>query len=143
MIIDPDGKGLKDYWRQEGWSWLSVVILHVIHRTRREHKRCASLADVNRFASGIVKSDDDTDMFDRLLADMVTFGHGAAYIDDEIRRGATRMQLKAGPERSGMHSSAVTELALYADPIVAANIAGSDFTIDEMVNPRPHFRHGF
>ena len=51
MIVDPDGKGLKDYWRQEGWSWLSVVILHVIHRTGKEHNRCASLADVNLFAA--------------------------------------------------------------------------------------------
>ena len=32
MIIDTSGKGLKDFWEQEGFSWLSTSILHVLYR---------------------------------------------------------------------------------------------------------------
>ena len=54
MVIDPDGKGLFDYWRQEGWGWLSVVLLHVIYKIRKEEGRVANFDDVNTFLSGIM-----------------------------------------------------------------------------------------
>ncbi|WP_413207370.1 type IV secretory system conjugative DNA transfer family protein [Rhodospirillum sp. A1_3_36] len=57
MIVDPEGKGLKDYWMQEGWSWLSVMILHVLYRIRKEDKRVANLCDVQAFASAAANDD--------------------------------------------------------------------------------------
>lgn len=134
MIVDPDGKGLKDYWRQEGWSWLSVIILHVIYRIEKEQSRRASLDDVNIFASGTISDESGEDNFEALLDDMIEYEHGEGYIDKEIKRGASRMKIKAGPERSGVHSSAITELALYADPIIARNTSTSDFTLNDLVN---------
>ena len=134
MIVDPDGKGLKDYWRQEGWTWLSVVILHVINRIEKEQGRRASLDDVNVFASGTISEESGEDNFEALLDDMIAYEHGEDYIDKEVRRGASRMKIKAPAERSGVHSSAVTELALYADPIIAKNTAASDFTLNDLVN---------
>jgi type IV secretion system protein VirD4 len=41
---------------------------------------------------------------------------------------------RAGNERSGVHSSALTELALYRDPIIAANIEESDFRLEDLMN---------
>ena len=127
MIIDPDGTGLKDFWMQAGWEWLCVVILHVLYRTRRDDARTASLADVHGFMSAVVGGPEDgaapEDGFTALLDDMMAFEHGSPAADREVRRGAGKMRIKAQAERSGVHSSAAVQLALYADPIVARAIA--------------------
>ncbi|GAB6053096.1 conjugal transfer protein TraG [Magnetospira thiophila] len=138
MVVDPEGKGLKDYWMQEGWSWLSVVLLHVLYRTRREAERTANLSDVNGFMSACASGGPDEDDFAALLEDMLAYDHGVDHVDREVRRGANRMKIKAPQERSGVHSSASVQLALYADPIVARNIADSDFRLDDLMNgPTP------
>ena len=151
MVIDQDGRGLHDYWRQEGWGWLSVVLLHVLYRVRKEEQRIASFDDVNAFLSGIVAapageeaggspedgaalSPDAVNTFGQVLADMAAYDHGLAHVDREVRRGANSMAIKAPPERSGVHSAAKTQLTLFADPIIARNTAASDFGLDELMD---------
>jgi type IV secretion system protein VirD4 len=139
MIVDPEGKGLKDYWMQEGWSWLSVMILHVLYRTRKEEKRVANLCDVQAFASAAANDDGseegETDAsFIALLQDMMDYDHGVDHVNHEVRRGASRMKIKAGQERSGVHSSGTVQLGLYGDPIVARNVETSDFRLDDLMN---------
>src|SRR3546814_2312929 len=53
MIIDPEGKGLQDFWMKAGWEWMSAAILHVLYRVRHESggRRSACLADVHGFMS--------------------------------------------------------------------------------------------
>ena len=134
MMVDSEGKGLKDYWMKEGWSWLSVLLLHVVYRVKRDEKRIACFDDVNTFVSGLTpNNDDDTDNFVELLNDMIAFDHHADHVNKEVRRGATKMLLKASQERSGVHSTAVTEMSLYADPIIARNTAVSDFQLEELM----------
>ena len=140
MIVDPEGKGLRDFWMQSAFEWLSGVLLHVLYRARRTDDRTATLADVHAFMSvgavgeaGASPAADAEEAFTRLLADMAAFEHGRAAVDAEVRRAAGQMQKRAPNERSGVHSSASVPLALYADPIVAANTAGSDFRIDALV----------
>ena len=113
MIIDPDGTGLKDFWMQAGWEWLCVVILHVLHRTRRDDARTASLADVHGFMSAVVGGPEDgaapEDGFTALLDDAVAFEHdlgggpgsGAAR-EDATGAGGTlrRAFLRRGPARA-------------------------------------------
>ena len=115
MIIDPDGKGLQDFWMKSGFAWLTAGILHVLHRARDREGRTATLTDIARHLSapGV---------------------------------GVEAMLDRAPAERSGVHSSALTELDLYRDPVVARNIAGSDFSVDDLVNGDavsggPAFRH--
>ena len=149
MIIDPDGKGLKDFWMQSAWEWLSAAILHQLYRIQREDKRIATLADANEFMSvgheeNDNKKDDkkeekttsnsDDESFNRLLGDMARFDHGRDTVNAEIRRCAGRMLKRAAAERSGVHSSASVQLALYSDPIVAANTSVSDFRIKDLMN---------
>lgn len=139
MIIDPDGKGLKDFWMQSGWEWLSAAILHVLYRVNRDHERTATLADVHAFMSvgdddgeeEITKGDEG---FDRLLSDMAAFDHIRESVNAEIRRSAGRMLKRASSERSGVHSSATVQLALYSDPIVAANTSACDFRIADLMH---------
>ena len=118
MIIDPDGTGLKDFWQQEGYAWLTTAILHVLYRIKINEKgRVATLSDVRKFMSigddseealtgrvlrkGFDGKDDDS--FERLLIDMEKFDHGRDVVNDEVRQGAARMRKRAGNERSGVH----------------------------------------
>lgn len=157
MVIDPDGKGIAgNYWREEGWGWLSVVLLHVLYKVMKEENRIACFDDVNIFLSGIstVKppaealeaaregasrevSEDQMsaqDNFVKILEAMAEYDHGYAHVNKEVRRGANSLAIKAPQERSGVHSNAKTQLTLYADPIIAENTAVSDFRLDDLMN---------
>ncbi|RCK47776.1 type IV secretory system conjugative DNA transfer family protein [Thalassospira profundimaris] len=137
MIIDPDGQGMKDYWRQEGYGWLSVVLLHVIYRVRRDEHRTACFDDVNTFLSGITgdgDAEESDDNFEHILAEMAAFDHGKSHVNKEVRRGANSMMIKAPQERSGVHSTAKTQLTVFADPIIARNTATSDFRLHDLMN---------
>ena len=147
MIIDPDGTGLKDFWMQEGYGWLCTAILHVLYRVQIEQKRTATLADVRAFMSigddepeslrdkaDSAFDDKEDDSFDRLLKDMEGYEHGRQVVNDEVRLGAARMRKRSTNERSGVHSTGTSQLALYSDPIVARNISESDFRIADLMN---------
>ena len=156
MIIDPDGTGLKDFWMQEGYGWLCTAILHVLYRIKKSENRTATLADVRAFMSigededqekpdlgkeakavfdkSKQGDDQEDDSFDRLLKDMERYEHGRAVVNDEVRLGAARMRKRSSNERSGVHSTGTSQLALYSDPIVARNISESDFRITDLMN---------
>ncbi len=51
MIIDPDGKGLKDFWMESGWGWLSGVILHVVYYYQIKEGRIATRLPISRLHS--------------------------------------------------------------------------------------------
>lgn len=128
MIIDPDGKGLQDFWMKSGFAWLTAGILHVLHRARDREGRTATLTDVARHLSAPGVG------VEAMLSDMLEYDHGAEAVDALVRQAAQAMLDRAPAERSGVHSSALTELDLYRDPVVAKNIAGSDFSVDDLVN---------
>ncbi|GAB3129316.1 type IV secretory system conjugative DNA transfer family protein [Novispirillum itersonii] len=144
IIVDPDGKGLSDHWMKEGWSWLTTSILHVVYRVHLTDKRRANLADVRRFLSKVPPLPVNTgeeDLaalfsadFEKLLKEMATFKHGDPVIDDAVRTGIGGMLKKVHTERSGVHSSAVNGLGLWADPIIAANTGASDWTVEDLMN---------
>lgn len=141
MIVDPEGKGLKDFWMKEGWGWLTAAILHVLYKTHRDSggSQVATLADVHEFMSvggdeiEIAGSDGDAS-FKALLDDMTQYEHGDAVADRVVRAAASGMKKRAPNERSGVHSSAKVDLSLYADPIVARNTSTCDFRIHELMN---------
>lgn len=143
MLIDTDGKGLKDYFKESGWEWLSAVILHVLYRVKQSDNqvcKTATLADVHAFMSvgndeGELSADAD-EGFAIILDDMVRYDHGSDTVNGEVRRAAGRMLKRAGPERSGVHSTATVPLALYSDPIVARNTSECDFRISDLMNGR-------
>jgi type IV secretion system protein VirD4 len=133
MIIDPEGKGLRDFWMKSGFAWLTAGILHFLYRMRLEEGRCASLRDVGLSMSA------PGDGIETMLKAMLAFDHRhdgreRAAVDKLVHAAAQEMLDRAGNERSGVHSSALTELALYRDPIIAANIEESDFRLDDLMN---------
>ena len=136
MMIDPDGKGLKDYWMKEGHAWLSISLLHVVHRIPQDHQRTANLSDVATFMSGFSgeKETEAEEGFNGLLDDMMAYDHGDGEVQKAVIEGAKAMKIKAMSEKSGVHSSASVPLRLYADPIVSKNIETSDFRLSELMN---------
>lgn len=133
MVIDPEGKGLRDFWMKSGFAWLTAGILHVLYKVRADENRAASLRDVSMALSA------PGDGIERMLEAMIACDHRFEGLSrDAVNRlvhaTAQEMKDRAPPERSGVHSSALTELALYRDPIIAANIATSDFRLNDLMN---------
>ena len=133
MVIDPEGRGLRDFFTKEGFAWLTAAILYVLYRVREDERRCASLGDVSAMMSA------PGDGLENLLNTMVEYDHrfggeSRAAVNELVHIAAQAMLDRAHPERSGVHSSARTELALYGDPVIAANIAESDFRLEDLMN---------
>jgi len=128
MIIDPDGKGLADFWAKSGFAWQTAAILYSLYKIRRDENRVASLPDVDNILTAPGTG------LDELLADMVAFDGGTEAANRLINSAAQEMQDRAAQERSGVQSSSKVDLALYRDPIIAKNIATSDFRLDDLMN---------
>ncbi|SDP01880.1 type IV secretory system conjugative DNA transfer family protein [Desulforhopalus singaporensis] len=139
MICDPDGKGLKDYFSQAGYAFLTGLILHVL-----VVKDDASLADVVDEITRDEYADDIKGLFyhmtDTPHAELLQARYPlmetdlAANIERAIHSYAGECAIKADRELSGVISTAVTNLSLYRDPTVARNTKTSDFRIDDIMN---------
>ncbi len=145
MVIDPEGKGLRDFWMKTGFGWLTAGILHVMYRIAAEDTRIASLRDVSLFLSAPTKTPAEGDVnvdeegLSRMLKSMIAFDHrlngqSREAVNKLVHTAAQEMLDRAGAERSGVHSTAIVELELYRDPIVSANIASSDFKLADLMN---------
>lgn len=128
MIVDPDGKGLADYWAKAGFAWLTAAILYTLYKVEAEEKRVANLADVDSVLTAPGAG------FDDVLAHMVAFTARTEAATRLIQSAAQEMQDKAGPERSGVQSSSKIDLSLYRDPIIARNVSTSDFRLSDLMN---------
>lgn len=128
MIIDPDGKGLADFWQKSGYAWLTGAILYTLYKIRRDENRVASLPDIDAVLTAVGEG------LEMLLADMASVEAGTEGATRLIRAAAQEMNDRAAQERSGVQSSSKVDLSLYRDPIIARNISGSDFRLDDLMN---------
>lgn len=128
MIIDPDGKGLADFWAKSGYAWLTGAILYTLYKIRQVENRVASLPDVDATLTAVGLG------VDGLLADMATFTADTEAATNLIRSAAQEMRDRAAQEQSGVHSSSKVDLSLYRDPIIAKNISGCDFRLNDLMN---------
>ena len=125
MIMDPDGKGLKNEWAEWGYDWLTAAIVHVL-RVEKKKNRTAGLADVARHlfaAESGAKA---------MLQRMKDFDHGAGPANELVHGEAQSMLDRADKERSGVLSSARGKLGVYRDPVVAHNTSESDFRLADL-----------
>ncbi|NQY74787.1 MAG: type IV secretory system conjugative DNA transfer family protein, partial [Candidatus Margulisbacteria bacterium] len=129
MIINPDGKGLKDHWDRTSQSFLVGVILHCKYIALSKGK-AATFSDVVTLLSDPKRS------IDKVIEEMMTFEHHAEEkrVDPEIAASARDMLNKSDKERSGVLSSAVSYLTIFRDPIVSKNMLSSDFKIRDLMN---------
>jgi type IV secretion system protein VirD4 len=143
MIVDPEGKGLQDYWAKAGFAFIAGALMHCLVMVRQQHKRSATLNDLGSMLADPNRSIDD------LFQEMLTTDHaalvkkcfpdgatGGDHIHAFIAESAREMLNKSSNEASGVVGTAVSNLALYRDPVVAMNTAKSDFRVHDLMNHR-------
>jgi len=144
MVLDPDGKGLTDYWNKAAFGFFGGVLLHCLITTLHDKNRAASLYDVSVMLEDPDRSGGPTELFKEIKATdhkaMLTKLYpeidpalgDAAHI--YCASAASGMLAKADKEMAGVVSTATSNLALYRDPVVARNISFCDFRIADLMN---------
>lgn len=127
MLCDPQGRGLADHWEKTAYSLLTGLILHVLYAARAQDGE-ASLADVAYALS------DPTREPEELYAEMVANRHMDGDRHAVVAATGRDMLNRVDRERSGVHSTAITCLELFRDPLIAENTRTSDFRIAELMD---------
>ena len=120
MIVDTEGKGLRDYWEKSSFSFISGLILHTIHKSLKEKKPYPNLTDVYKLLNG----EEIKDLLEEMLASK---HHLVSLVGREMLN-------KASEELSGVVGSSSSYLNLYVDPIIANNTSKSEFKINDLMN---------
>jgi len=141
MIVDPEGKGLQDHWAKAGFAFIAGALLHCMVLVRFTQSRTATLHDLGNMLA------DEAKPIKLLFQEMLDTPHqewmrgcfpdgavGADQIHTFIASSAREMLNKAENEASGVVSTALVNLALYRDPVVAANTACSDFRVHDLLH---------
>ena len=135
MIVDPDGKGLKDHWQKSAQALLVGVGLHVLYASKNK-----TLNGMIQFLSNPERNVEKTMAF-MLDTDHDMEGPGWPHPDGSpnychpVVAAAARAMLNTAPEeQSSVLSSAISYLTLYRDPIVSRNTCRSDFKIKDLMN---------
>ncbi|MDL2226623.1 type IV secretory system conjugative DNA transfer family protein [Deltaproteobacteria bacterium OttesenSCG-928-M10] len=142
IIMDPNGKGLDDYWSKAGFGFLGGALLHGLIKVRSEEGRAANLYDL-----AVMLEDPDRpvkevfqemltmrheellrEMYPALRADLAQAAHVF------VASAAQGMLSKADNELSGVVNTVTANLALFKDPVVAMNTSRSDFQLDDLMN---------
>jgi len=144
MILDPDGKGLSDYWEKAAFGFFASVILHCMITKKAAKGQTASLYDVSVMLEDHdreggpkelfkeMKKTDHAALMLSLYPDLASELAEAAHIF--IAAGAAGMLAKADKEMSGVVSNATANMSLYRDPIITRNTSVCDFRIADLMN---------
>ena len=144
MVLDPDGKGLEDHWNKAAFSFFGAVILHCMIEKLYKEKKHATLYDV------IMTMRDPKDLdgnqktlfkniaetkHAEMLVEMFNMDRDLAdSMHNYCASAASGMMKTPDKELGSIISTAIVNLALYTDPIIAHNIGASDFHIDDLMN---------
>jgi type IV secretion system protein VirD4 len=124
ILVDPQGASeRRDHWQKTAHTLLVGAILHVLYAGARK-----SLAGVAALLSDPLRTPQ------LVLAAMLGTRHTGGGTHPLVAQTAHEMLNKSDTELSGVFSTAMTCLALYADPVIAANTAASDFRIADLMN---------
>ena len=143
MLVDPNGKGLEDHWSKAAFAMLAGAILHCAIMVRHSQGNTATLydlscmlADESRTIKDLFKERVETPHA-KLLQEIFPGAEGPDFgvkAHIFIASSAREMLNKAENEASGVVSTALTNLALYRDPVVALNTGHCDFRIHDLMN---------
>lgn len=127
LIVDPHGQGLNDHWQKTSQSLIVGCILHLLYKSRAEGTLAtlpaldAMLADPGR---GV----------DELWLEMMKYGHIDGENHPVVGAAARDMVDRPVEEAGSVLSTAKSYLSLYRDPVVARNVARSEFRIKDLMN---------
>jgi type IV secretion system protein VirD4 len=128
ILVDPEGAlERRNHWEKTSHSLLVGAILHILYAESDK-----SLARVAAFLSDPQRKFADT------LTRMMSTNHlgtkDLAVVHPVVASAARELLDKSDNERSGVLSTAMSFLALYRDPIVAAVTSRCDWRIDDLVH---------
>lgn len=132
IIVDPNGKGLESHWDKTAFALLTGAILHTLYKVRKEENRTANLSDVATLLANPEMPIGDV-LEEMLVYQHITDSNGRAITHPTVAQEARAMLNKAEEELSSVVSTAIANLSLYRDPIVARNTAHSDFAIEDLM----------
>lgn len=133
-LVDPEGRDRpRTFWENSAHALLTAAVLHVRHRPEEEGER--SLAACARLLSDPGRPLAET--LEALLLTRHDRGLDCGWIDPQTGRptythpvvaAAARSLLDMDPRTSSrIVATAQADLALFRDPVLAANMARSDF----------------
>ena len=130
ILVDPEGRGLVDHWAKTSHAFLTGAVLHVLYKKRAEGK-VGCLPDVANVLS------DPDQQIDNLYVEMLANGWGERGEPHHIVASAARDMLnRPDEERGSVLSTAMSFLSLYRDPLVAKNVARSEFKVTDLMKSR-------
>ncbi|MDD2660665.1 MAG: type IV secretory system conjugative DNA transfer family protein [Methylococcales bacterium] len=127
LIVDPDGKGLKDHWQKTSQALIVGLILHALYKAKKEDGT-ASLPSVDAMLS-----DPNRDISE-LWMEMVTYSHSNDKNHPVVAAAGRDMMDRPEEEAGSVLSTAKSYLSLYRDPVVARNVSKSEFKIKDLMN---------
>jgi type IV secretion system protein VirD4 len=135
LLVDPSSKGDWDHWKGTGFDLLAGLILHVLYKIQAEGRR-ACLADVSRALGDpdLPNIELYREMAENRHGEPTTSGFVSGRRHGAIAMAGATMLNREHRERTAVHSTASLCLALYKDPIIAANTAISDFQLTDLWN---------
>lgn len=127
ILVDPEGAlERRNHWEKTSHSLLVGAILHILYAEREK-----TLAQVAIFLS------DPNRSFVATLRHMMTTNHlgsdDAPQVHPVVASAARELLNKSENERSGVLSTAMSFLALYRDPTVAAVTSACDWRIADLI----------
>jgi type IV secretion system protein VirD4 len=123
ILVDPEGAlERRNHWEKTSHSLLVGAILHVLYAEEEK-----TLARVAALLSDPARS------FVATLRMMMTTPHLGAGVHPVVASAARELLNKSDNERSGVLSTAMSFLALYRDPTVAAVTSACDWRIEDLV----------
>ncbi|MCA8891443.1 MAG: conjugal transfer protein TraG [Hyphomonas sp.] len=129
ILVDPEGSlERRNHWEKTGHSLLVGVILHVLY------------AETDKTLSGCAKFLSNPDRtFTATLTRMMRTKHladeaGERSVHPVVAEAARDLLNKSENERSGVLSTAMSFLALYRDPVVAAVTSASDWRLTDLAD---------
>lgn len=128
MIVDPEGKGLKDHWQKTAQALLVGCILHLLYKKKNGDIEIASLSTVDAMLADPAKPTEE------LWQEMVTYEHENGRSHAVVAQSAQDMLERPEEERGSVLSTTKSYLALFRDPIVAGNTDRSGFAIKDLMN---------
>lgn len=127
LLVDPDGRGLKDHWQKTSQALLVGCMLHLLYRGKNEGTPAtfpaldALLADPAR-------------PVDALWMEMTQYRHLDGETHPVVAAAGRDMLDRPEEEAGSVLSTAKSYLSLYRDPVVARNVACSEFRIQDLMN---------
>ncbi len=140
VCISGEKADANDHWVASATSLITAAILHAGYLALQEGKH-ASLQDV----SGVLSTPGQAirETLEQMLLEehdptsknaWISHARTKTTTHPVVAKKAQEMLDKEDKELSGVLSTATTKLALFDDPIIARNTAGSDFQISDLMN---------